>query len=81
MKLIDGETLKVALSPLGHGDESSKFASQDTLVKVLLGVDALQPVLVTTLIERIPDFIEDNGAKYESLSLALICTERTVYPG
>lgn len=40
-------------------------------MKVLLGVDSIQPLIVTALIERIPDFIDEDGGKYVLWKLSI----------
>eukprot|EP01126_Amoeba_proteus_P065363 TRINITY_DN9281_c0_g1_i1.p1 TRINITY_DN9281_c0_g1~~TRINITY_DN9281_c0_g1_i1.p1 ORF type:complete len:740 (-),score=135.10 TRINITY_DN9281_c0_g1_i1:8-2227(-) len=58
---VESEFFILGLSPLGiDSNISTRFSSQETLIKILLGVDVLQTTLSTSLIERIPDFLSDG---------------------
>ena len=39
----------------------SRFGGLDSLVRLLLGVTAIQPKVALTLLEKLPEYIDDDG--------------------
>ncbi|CAB4035769.1 Fanconi anemia group D2, partial [Paramuricea clavata] len=42
-------------------EESTRGPTQDSLMRILLGIDSLQPLIANALLEKIPEFSDDNN--------------------
>ncbi|XP_077977229.1 Fanconi anemia group D2 protein-like [Glandiceps talaboti] len=60
--LEDPVRLKYSLLPTITSNEcdSSRGSNQDSMLKILLGIDLLQPRLANLLLERLPEFTEED---------------------
>ncbi|XP_071810263.1 Fanconi anemia group D2 protein-like [Asterias amurensis] len=45
--------------------ESARSGSQDSLMRLLLGIDEFQPSLVNVLLEKLPEFMEDQDSMFD----------------
>ncbi|XP_041347848.1 LOW QUALITY PROTEIN: Fanconi anemia group D2 protein-like [Gigantopelta aegis] len=45
--------------------ESARSSTQNSLVRILLGMDIIQPKLVTLLLEKLPEFVGDDDNIFE----------------
>ncbi|KAI8597408.1 Fanconi anaemia protein FANCD2 [Dissophora ornata] len=59
--LEDPQNLKSCLLPIpSSGDKSSSFSSSESLMRMLLSIDALQPGLMEALLDRIFGFMNED---------------------
>eukprot|EP00057_Strongylocentrotus_purpuratus_P008512 XP_011662986.1 PREDICTED: Fanconi anemia group D2 protein [Strongylocentrotus purpuratus] len=45
--------------------ESARGGNQDSLIRLILGIDELQPALVNTLLEKLPEFMGEEDSMFD----------------
>ncbi|ELR12879.1 Fanconi anemia complementation group D2 family protein [Acanthamoeba castellanii str. Neff] len=76
--LVDDDAqLKNFLRPVVAKTNRAGAGQHDNLVKLLLGVEAVQPFLIDRLLEKLPQFVDDGGGNYgDSLPRQLLAQLR-----
>jgi len=61
-QLDDAGRFRLSLLPVSMSEDTEGYGgSQESLIRMLLGVDILQPKIANMLLEKLPEFTEDDG--------------------
>ncbi|XP_022104971.1 Fanconi anemia group D2 protein-like isoform X2 [Acanthaster planci] len=63
----DAVRFKYSLLPTATSTEceSARGGSQDSLMRLLMGIDELQSAVITVLLEKLPEFMEDQESMFD----------------